>query len=41
MMFDGQVMAGACLSLTVTVKEHVAVLPLESVAVQLTVVVPF
>ena len=31
---------GGCPSRTVTVKEHVAVLPLASVAVQLTVVVP-
>ena len=32
---------GACVSFTVTVNEQLAVLPLVSVAVQLTVVVPF
>jgi hypothetical protein len=37
----GQAIAGACISTTVTVNEHEAVLPLESVAVELTVVVPF
>lgn len=34
----GQVMDGACVSLTVTVKEQVAVLPAASVAVDVTVV---
>jgi hypothetical protein len=33
-------MVGACVSTMVTVKEHIAVLPLPSVAVQLTVVTP-
>jgi hypothetical protein len=37
----GQVIAGGCVSLTVTVNEQLAVLPLVSVAVQFTVVVPF
>jgi hypothetical protein len=37
----GQAIVGACISTTVTVNEHVAVLPLESVAVELTVVMPF
>jgi hypothetical protein len=36
----GQVIVGAWLSTTVTVNEHVAVLPLVSVAVQVTVLVP-
>src|SRR5438132_14277186 len=40
-MLAGQVIVGASLSLTVTVKEQVAVLPLVSVAVQVTVVVPW
>src|SRR5258706_327125 len=40
-MFAGQVIAGACESVTVTVKVHEPVLPLGSVAVQVTVVVPF
>ncbi len=39
-MFDGQVIVGAWVSLTVTVKEQVAVLPAPSVAVAVTVVVP-
>lgn len=37
----GHVMEGACVSLTITVKEQVAILPAESVIPQLTVVVPF
>jgi hypothetical protein len=40
-MLAGQVTVGFSLSLTVTVKEQLAVLPEASVAVQLTVVVPF
>ena len=40
-MFAGQVIVGGCVSLTVMVKLHVAVLPVASVAVQFTVVVPF
>src|SRR5436309_14783983 len=36
----GQVMAGGCVSFTVTVKLHVALLPLLSRAVLVTVVVP-
>ena len=40
MMLAGQVMIGASLSVTVTVKEQVAVLPLASVAVKLFEVVP-
>ena len=40
-MGAGQVMAGGSVSLTVTVKVHVAVFPDASVAVQVTVVVPF
>ena len=36
----GHVIVGACISLTVTVKLHIAVLLDESVAVQVTVVVP-
>ena len=39
-MFAGQPTEGACVSLTVTLKEQVAVLPLASVAVQMTGVVP-
>jgi hypothetical protein len=39
-MFIGQVMDGGCVSLTVTVKPHVATLLEASVAVQLTIVVP-
>jgi hypothetical protein len=39
-MLLGQVIAGGCVSFTVTVKEHVAVLPAPSVAVQVTVVRP-
>ena len=35
------VMVGACVSLTVTVREHIAVFPAGSVAVDETVVVPF
>jgi hypothetical protein len=38
--FAGQVIDGGCVSLTVTVNEHVAVLPEASVTVQVTVVVP-
>ena len=41
MIFVGQVTAGACVSLTVTVKLHAAVLLEASDTVQLTVVVPF
>jgi len=37
----GQVMAGGCVSLTVTVNLQIFVLPEVSVAVQVTVVVPF
>ena len=40
-IFAGQVIEGFCVSLTVTVNEHEAVLLDVSVAVQLTVVVPF
>jgi hypothetical protein len=40
-MLDGQAMVGFSLSLTVTLNEQLAVLPLVSVAVQLTGVVPF
>ena len=40
-MFAGHVIAGACVSFTVTVNEHIAVLLEASVAVQLTVVTPF
>ena len=39
--FAGQVITGACVSLTVTVNEQVAVSPAPSVTVQFTVVVPF
>jgi len=38
---DGQVTTGATPSLTVTVNEQLAVLVAESVAVQVTVVIPF
>ncbi len=40
MIFAGQVIAGAILSFTVTVKEQVAVLPAASVTVEFTVVTP-
>ena len=40
-MFAGHAMVGFSVSLTVTVKLHVAVFPDVSVAVQVTVVVPF
>jgi hypothetical protein len=40
-MFEGQLAVGACVSLTVTVKLHEAVLLAASLTVQLTVVVPF
>jgi hypothetical protein len=40
-MGAGQVIAGACVSLTVTVNEHIAVLFEASVAVHDTVVTPF
>ena len=40
LMFDGQVNVGSSVSLTVTVKVHALVLPLASVAVQVTVVKP-
>ena len=40
-MFAGHVMVGPSVSLTVTVKEQLAVLPDASVAVHVTVVVPF
>ena len=39
-MFDGQLMVGFSLSITVTVKEHVAVLPAASVTSKVSVVVP-
>jgi hypothetical protein len=39
--FAGQVMVGFWVSLTVTVNEQLAVLPEASVAVQVTVLVPF
>ena len=39
-MFAGQVIAGACVSCTVTENEHVPVFPTASVAVHVTVVVP-
>jgi uncharacterized protein (DUF983 family) len=39
-MFAGQVMTGAVVSLTVTVKVQVPVWPFVAVAVQVTVVVP-
>lgn len=40
-MFAGQVIKGGCVSFTVTVNEQLAELPVESLTVQLTVVVPF
>ena len=40
-MFAGQLTVGACVSLTVTVKEQLDELPCASVTAQLTVVVPF
>jgi len=40
-IFAGQVIVGACVSLTVTVKVHELLLPLASATVQVTVVVPF
>jgi hypothetical protein len=40
-MFAGQVIASGWASLTMTVKEHRFVLPVESVAMQFTVVTPF
>lgn len=39
-MFAGQVIAGACVSCTVTENEHVPVFPTASLAVHVTVVVP-
>ena len=39
--FAGHVITGGCVSFTVTVNEQVAVLPAPSVAVAVTVVVPF
>ena len=39
-MFAGHVIAGACVSFTVTVNEHIAVLLDASVAVHVTVVTP-
>jgi hypothetical protein len=39
-MFAGQLTTGACLSFTVTLKTHVAVFPLASVAVHVTGVAP-
>jgi hypothetical protein len=39
--FAGQVIVGACVSFTVTVKEQLAVLPDASLTVQFTVVAPF
>jgi hypothetical protein len=39
-MFAGQLIAGGSVSLTVTVKVHALVLPLASVAVQVTLVTP-
>ena len=39
-MFAGHVTVGACVSLTVTVNEHVPVFDAASVAVHVTVVVP-
>ena len=41
MAFAGQVITGGCVSLTFTVNLQIAVLPEVSVAVQVTVVVPF
>jgi hypothetical protein len=40
-MLAGQVIIGISVSLTVTVNEQLAVLPAASVAVQVTVLVPF
>ena len=40
-MGDGQVIEGSCVSFTVTINEHEAVLFDASVAVQFTVVLPF
>ena len=40
LIFPGQVKVGSSVSLTVTVKVHLFVLPLASVAVQVTVVTP-
>lgn len=40
-MFAGQMIAGGCVSFTVTVKLQLAVLPAASLAVHVTVVVPF
>ena len=39
-MFAGHAIAGNCVSCTVTVNAHAPVLPVASVAVQLTVVTP-
>ena len=41
LILAGQTIVGGCVSVTVTVKEQVAVLPDVSVAVAVTVVVPF
>jgi len=40
-MFAGQMIVGGCVSFTVTVKVQLAVLPEASLAMQVTVVVPF
>ena len=40
-MFAGQAIVGACVSVTVTEKVQELLLPLGSVAVQVTLVVPF
>ena len=40
-MFAGQPIAGACVSLTVTVKEQLAELPEASLTLHVTVVAPF
>src|SRR5262245_30306464 len=40
-IFAGHVIDGGCVSFTVTLNEHVAVLPEESVAVHVTVLAPF
>jgi len=40
LIFPGQIKVGSSVSLTVTVKVHLFVLPLASVAVQVTVVTP-
>jgi hypothetical protein len=40
-MLAGQVIEGACVSLTVTVNEHELLLPAPSLTLQLTVVTPF